>query len=154
MKVLVAPKSNRERHIPLDVDVYEILYRRKKETGYVFLNSDMKLFDYHRINRRLSGACKKAGIRKIGWHTLRHTFASHLAMKGVPLPTVQQLMGHSSITTTMRYAHVAPSTLRTAIDMLNPKKMLEADFGHYLGTDWFQTQQKEIAAKTALPKNA
>lgn len=152
-KTLVPPKSNRERHIPLDVDVYEALYRRKRKNGYVFLDSDGEPFDYHRVGRRLNKVCEKAGMRKIGWHTLRHTFASHLAMRGVPLPTVQELLGHSNITTTMRYAHVAPSSLRTAIDMLNPKRMLEADFGHYTGTEWFQEQQKEAAQKNVVPKS-
>jgi len=153
MKMLVPPKNNRERHIPMDVDVFEALFNRKRETGYVFLDSDREPFDYHRMERRLTKLCKEAGLRKIGWHTLRHTFASHLAMRGVPLPTVQELMGHSNITTTMRYAHVAPSTLRTAIDMLNPKRMLDADFGHQLGTEWFQTQKNEVAQKSSISKS-
>ena len=145
MKMLVTPKSNRERHIPLDVDVYELLFKRKRGTGYVFLDKDNEPFEYHRLARRLENVCESAGLRKIGWHTLRHTFASHLAMRGVPLPAVQELMGHSHIVTTMRYAHVAPSTLRVAIDMLNPKRMLDADFGHYLGTDWIKAQRQKAA---------
>ncbi|MEK7133980.1 MAG: tyrosine-type recombinase/integrase [Patescibacteria group bacterium] len=54
-------------------------------------------------------------------HTLRHTFASQLAMKGAPIPVIQALLGHSSVSTTMRYSHVAPSSLRSAIEMLSPK---------------------------------
>jgi integrase len=153
MKMLVPPKSNRVRHIPLDVDVYEALYKRKKSIGYVFLDSDGEPFDYHRMERRLSKACADTGLRKIGWHTLRHTFASHLAMRGVPLRTVQELMGHSNITTTMRYSHVAPSSLRTAIDMLNPKRMLQADFGHYLGTEWIEAQRQDATQKSRAPEN-
>lgn len=57
--------------------------------------------------------------RPIGWHTLRHSFASRLVAAGVPLPAVQALLGHSTITMTMRYAHLAPSTLRDAIAVLN-----------------------------------
>lgn len=154
MKMLVSPKSNRERHIPLDVDVYEALYKRKRETGYVFLDADKQPFDYHRMERRLTKACKEAGLRKIGWHTLRHTFASHLAMKGVPMTAVQQLMGHSNITTTMRYSHLAPSTLRAAIDMLNPKQALNVDFGQPVVNQWVETQREEVVAKSALLKNA
>jgi integrase len=152
-KMLVSPKSNRERHIPLDIDVYEILHKRKRETGYVFLDVDGQLFDNKRLIRRLAKVCKKAGLRKIGWHTLRHTFASHLAMRGVPLTTVQALLGHSNITTTMRYAHVAPSTLRTAIDMLNPKRFADADFGQPVGNQWLQQQRIEIAQKSVTTKN-
>ena len=46
---------------------------------------------------------------------LRHTFASHLVMKSVPLKAVQELLGHSTIEMTMRYAHLAPSMLQSAV---------------------------------------
>src|SRR5262249_45989981 len=95
-----------------------------------------------KLNLRLGKVCRQAGLRRITWHVLRHTFASQLAMKGVPLNTVQALLGHSSITTTMRYAHVAPSTLRIAIDLLNPKTAMNADFGYQLGTRWMQWDKK------------
>jgi site-specific recombinase XerD len=49
-----------------------------------------------RPTRGLRRAYRKAGLRKIGWHTLRHTFCSHLAMKGAPVPTIQELAGHAS----------------------------------------------------------
>jgi site-specific recombinase XerD len=42
-------------------------------------------------------ACKNAGLRRISWHVLRHTFPSHLVMKGVPLKAVQELMSHATI---------------------------------------------------------
>src|SRR5262249_49071209 len=153
MKMLVPPKNNRERHIPLDVDVYEILHDRKNSTGYVFLDADKEPFDYHRMDRRLTAACKEAGLRKVGWHTLRHTFASHLAMKGVPMTAIQQLMGHSNITTTMRYSHLAPSTLRAAIDMLNPKTALQAAFGQPAVNQWTRRQQQEMALKNTSIEN-
>ena len=63
-------------------------------------------------------------------------------MRGVPLTAVQMLMGHSTITTTMRYAHLAPSTLRTAIDMLNPKIAVGADFGQPVVNQWLEVQKK------------
>jgi site-specific recombinase XerD len=53
-------------------------------------------------------ACKKAGLRQIGWHALRHTSASHLVMRGASIKAEQELLGHSSIQMTMRYAHLAP----------------------------------------------
>ncbi len=152
-KILVSPKSNRERHIPMDIDVCEMLHKRKRGTGYVFLDSDNEPFDYHRMERKLTKACKEAGLRKIGWHTLRHTFASHLAMRGVPLNTVQVLLGHSTITTTMRYAHVAPSMLRSAIETLSPKTANNEYFGQPVGNQWLRAQQKELVAKSATPKN-
>ena len=147
-------KNNRERHIPMDIDVYETLFKRMRSTGYVFLDARGMSFNTKAINLLLEGACKEAGLRRITWHVLRHTFASHLAMRGVPLPVVQQLLGHSSITTTMRYAHVAPSTLRMAIDLLNPKSLADADFGQPVGNPWLQTQRREMIANYASRKNA
>jgi len=47
-------------------------------------------------------ACRRAGLRAITWHVLRHTFASHLVMKGMPLKAVQELMGHATIEMTLR----------------------------------------------------
>src|SRR5882672_8580415 len=153
-KVLVPPKNNRMRHIPLDIDVYAMLYRRKKDTGYVFLGSDSQPFNNYRLNYAIRKLCREVGFRTIGWHTLRHTFASHLAMRGVPLPAIKELMGHSTITTTMRYAHVAPSTLRAAIDMLNPKTMIATDSGQPVGNQWQEIQRSEAGQKTSVAKYA
>lgn len=52
--------------------------------------------------------CQKAGIEDFTWHCLRHTFARRLVMGGVPLRTVQELMGHKTIAMTCRCAHLAP----------------------------------------------
>ena len=64
-------------------------------------------------------ACKRAGLRPISWHVLRHTFASHLVMRGVPLKAVQELMGHATIEMTMRYAHLSPDVRRNAVQLLD-----------------------------------
>ncbi|HEY6290263.1 MAG TPA: tyrosine-type recombinase/integrase [Terriglobia bacterium] len=55
---------------------------------------------------------------KISRGTFRHTFASRLVMAGVPLRHVAELMGHSEIQTTMRYAHLAPAHLANAVELL------------------------------------
>jgi integrase len=55
---------------------------------------------------------------KVVAHTLRHTFASWLAMQGEPIITIQKLMGHSNIEMTLRYAHLSPSHERTAVEKL------------------------------------
>lgn len=141
IKELLPPKSNRERHIPLDIDVHAMLHQRKTPTGYVFVRRDGQPYNKDIMNDTIRRLCKKAELKGIGWHTLRHTFASHLAMRGVPMPAIKELMGHASITTTMRYAHVAPSTLRTAIDMLNPKTMNRLNFGQPGVNQWQEIQK-------------
>jgi site-specific recombinase XerD len=64
-------------------------------------------------------ALKRAEISGLHWHDLRHTFASRLVMKGVDIRTVQVLMGHASITMTMRYAHLSPSHELEAVRILD-----------------------------------
>ena len=62
---------------------------------------------------------KQAGVENLTRpHTLHHTFASHLVMQGVDLPTVMKLMGHADIQTTMIYAHLAPDHLAEAVNRL------------------------------------
>jgi site-specific recombinase XerD len=73
----------------------------------------------------------KAGLPRIGWHVLRHTFASHLAMRGVPLKAVQELLGHATIEMTMRYAHLAPAIKREAVAQLD--RPAPGEFGQLMG---------------------
>lgn len=68
---------------------------------------------------RLEGLCRRAGPREIGWHVLRHTFCSHLAMMGVAAQTIQKLAGHSSLSVTERYMHLSPEHPGTAIRSLD-----------------------------------
>jgi integrase len=139
-KSLDSPKNNRVRHIPMDVDVLEVLDARKRDNGFVFLDELGRPFDHYRLSDALAKVCRRAGLRKIGWHPLRHTFASHLAMNGIPLNAVQALLGHASIATTMRYAHVAPSTLRAAIKLVNPRTAEAASRGQPVGNKWLERQ--------------
>ena len=67
----------------------------------------------------LERARTNAKLRPMGWHVLRHTFASHLAMRGKPLKVIQELLGHSSIDTTMIYAHLMPEVARDAVKSLD-----------------------------------
>jgi site-specific recombinase XerD len=61
---------------------------------------------------------KRAGLRHIGWHVLRHTFCSHLAMRGAPAVAIKELAGHTSVAITNRYMHLAPAGLHSAIELL------------------------------------
>lgn len=70
-------------------------------------------------------ACAKVGIEDFRFHDLRHTCAAWLVSAGVPLTEVRDLLGHSSVTMTERYAHLAPERVRSAVAMLD-----ESHFGH------------------------
>ena len=114
--VIGTPKSGKIRHIPLAEDAYQALAERRRVYGRVFQQAGERT---HRVAANsIHRICKRAGVREVGWHLLRHTFASHLAMEGVPIPTVQQLLGHSTIVMTMRYAHLSPSKLWEAVAVL------------------------------------
>lgn len=60
-----------------------------------------------------------AGLRSTGPHMLRHTFCSHLAMRGAPARAIQELAGHRDLATTQRYMHVSPSAVDSAIRLLD-----------------------------------
>ena len=68
------------------------------------------------------GKCLKKYVRlarlpdDVSFHHLRHTCASWLVMKGVPMRVVQEILGHSSVTVTQRYAHLAPGVMREAME--------------------------------------
>lgn len=117
--VFTSPKNNRERFIPLTPQVCHALEQIRKPSGLLFCNKKGRPFSYYKVRKRLIRVCEQAGIRPIGWHKLRHTFASHLVAAGVSLKATQELLGHSSISMTLRYAHLAPSALRSAVQVLD-----------------------------------
>ncbi len=73
---------------------------------------------YKDVKRSFETALKRTGINDFRFHDLRHVFASHLVMGGVDITTVKELLGHKTLTMTLRYAHLAPSHKVNAVGVL------------------------------------
>jgi len=112
------PKNSKPRAIPMANKLVEVLKELKRDSRWVFTTRKGNQLNKNHLRERLVKVCMKIGIEPANIHTFRHTFASHLVMKGVDLPTVQKLMGHSDIKTTMIYAHLAPEHLKGAVEKL------------------------------------
>jgi len=114
------PKGYESRSIPVSPVLLDILKRHRHLKGeLVFCDQDGRMLTKNMCRRPLYDICKRAGLRQVGWHVLRHTFASHLVMRGVPIKVVQELMGHKDIKTTMRYAHLSPNMGQDAVALLD-----------------------------------
>jgi integrase len=113
-------KNGERREIPINDTVRGILQglTRRLDIPYVFYNDTSGKL-YQDIKRSFNTAVRRAGIRDFHFHDLRHTFASHLVMAGVDLTTVSRLLGHKTLTMTLRYAHLAPSHMVKAVDILD-----------------------------------
>jgi site-specific recombinase XerD len=116
--VVGVPKNYRERTIPLTADAIAALATLSRRGELVFTRRNGNALSRGMTQNAIKHACRRAGIQHIGWHALRHTFASHLAAAGTPITSIQALLGHSSIVMTMRYTHVSPSALRDAVTVL------------------------------------
>jgi site-specific recombinase XerD len=117
------PKTG-EREIPINQGTLDLLVSLKKQNDkslksrFVFpdpFGAKIKT----KLREQLIKVAEKAGIENLTkLHALRHTYASQLVMSGVDLPTVQKLMGHEDIQTTMIYSHLAQDHLAEAVEKL------------------------------------
>jgi len=123
-----SPKSNKSRYIHLSSVLFQMLNVKAKKTGFIFSQNGIDPLNPTLCLGWLHEACNGAEMRRIGWHTLRHTFASHLAQKGIPIMAIKELLGHADIKTTMRYAHLSTSITENAIDII------DKDIGHNMVT--------------------
>jgi integrase len=113
------PKSGKDRTLPLNTLAVGALKRHRHLKGmWVWCNNEGNFLNKDDLRLALRRIRKRAGLRHFDWHVLRHSFASHLAMRGVPLKAVQELMGHASIEMTMRYAHLSPDVRKDAVNVL------------------------------------
>jgi len=117
-------KSRKQRVVPIHQKVKEILIKRfpkiiRKEKHYVFSKNNGCAFTGDYFSRRFKRACRKAGVDEaIHFHCLRHGAATRMIVNGAPVPSVQRILGHANIQTTMLYTHPDIDDLRAAVNKL------------------------------------
>lgn len=120
---LFTTKNEKQRIIPISKELLPILKelgkKTKKAQNFVFGKTNTFPFHNDYVSRNFKKACRKAKMKdEIHFHTLRHSFASNLAIKGVPIIVIKELLGHSSITTTEIYSHTNIEALQNAVKKL------------------------------------
>ncbi|MCH7804112.1 MAG: site-specific integrase [Acidobacteria bacterium] len=116
---LLDQKNGDVSYIPMNDEVKEALRKipRRLDSEYIFCTKNRqppKDIKYHFLK-----ALEKSGIAHCNFHSLRHTFASHMAMSGVDLSTIRELMRHKSYAMTLRYAHLSSQHTKKAVDTLS-----------------------------------
>ncbi|MCB9684660.1 MAG: tyrosine-type recombinase/integrase [Alphaproteobacteria bacterium] len=91
----------------------------------MFCDEQGGILNRNKVNHPFWTCISIAGVKKIRIHDLRHTFASQLVMKGVPIVAVQELLGHATLEMTMRYAHLAPGATAEYVKLLDTPRESE-----------------------------
>lgn len=114
-------KTRKSKTVPISTGLRQALEAVPQGSGIsmVFRRSDASPIRKYELQRAFEAAKKVTGIRsELTPHTLRHTFASWLAIAGTPLRTIQELLGHGDLRMTLRYAHLSPAHLRDAVEVV------------------------------------
>jgi integrase len=122
---VTSPKGGRLRHVPMTRRLATALsdHRHLRSTR-VLCQNDASPFTRQIVQTRAKRAARKAGLARCasgkggGVHMLRHTFYSHLPMRGAPARAIQELAGHADLAMTQRYMHLSPAALDSAIRLL------------------------------------
>ncbi|MFN7982531.1 MAG: tyrosine-type recombinase/integrase [Vicinamibacterales bacterium] len=122
---ITSTKGGRVRYVPMTQRLAAALKRSRQLRGpRVLCEADGKPLTANALTYLLERASRKAGLatgrkpRHAGPHVLRHTFCSHLAMRGAPVRAIQELAGHRDLATTQRYMHLSPVAIENAIRLL------------------------------------
>lgn len=115
----------------------DALRHRKSASAYFFTDADGNAYDPKRISMAFMRATRRANLRDLRFHDLRHDFASVLANEGATLYQIQQLLGHSDPRMTQRYTHLLPENLNVA-NFLEGKGTAAV-----LAQNWHSEEKKE-----------
>jgi integrase len=114
-----APKGGRIRYVPLTKRLAAALQAARHLRGpRVLCDNEGKPLTQKVVQVMMRRVARRANV-KPGVHILRHTFCSHLAMRGAPARAIQELAGHQDLGTTQRYMHLSPAALDAAIRLLD-----------------------------------
>ena len=105
------------RYVPLTKRLTDALRARHLRGPRVLSTADGQPLSQKAVEVKLRRAARRAKV-KAGIHILRHTFCSHLAMRGAPARAIQELAGHQDLSTTQRYMHLSPAAVENAIRLL------------------------------------
>lgn len=133
--VLVKGKGKKERIVPVGKKAVEAINAYiaersllKKKTAALFLNRNGARLTDRTVRRIVIKYARAIGVNgRIGPHTLRHTFASHLLQGGADLRVIQELLGHSSLSTTQKYTHLDITHLMDTYDKAHPLAKKESE---------------------------
>jgi len=114
-------KTNETRVIPLTAEVMEALRSLPRCHERVFTNRGLSL-KYEGARWNLRKYCRLAGISHTSWHPLRHTFATELNAASASIKHIQELLGHKTLTMTLRYTHSVTAALRNTVALIERRK--------------------------------
>jgi len=129
---VTVPKGGRSRRLPMTQRLTSALKAaRHLRSARVLCLPDGTPITRDRVIKAIRGAQRVAGLPQAGVHVLRHTFCSHLAMKGAPARAIQELAGHADLSTTRGSAHLSPAATEDAIRLLEstPVPLARGQYG-------------------------
>jgi integrase len=122
---VTVPKGGRLRYVPMTVRLATALrVHRHLRSSRVICQRSGEPLTQDIVGDHVRRAARRAQLTATGAHRLRHTFCSHLAMRGAPARAIQELAGHQDLTTTQRYMHLSPAALDSAIRLLDSPGIL------------------------------
>ncbi len=135
-QIRIIGKGNKERIVLIDTETSESMlyylrnirpkFNKKKQNVYFFINRLGNKINRQYVFQLIKEKCSEVGINKnVSPHSLRHSFATHMLNEDVDLRSVQELLGHSDISTTQIYTHVESKHLKDAYDKLERAKKKE-----------------------------